>query len=344
MMLKENIRNLRKEKGMTQEALAEAMGVTTAAVSKWETGQCVPDVELLLNLADFFEVSVDTLLGHELKADRNRTLLEEMESLALEQRFDEAKELAQKLLRNYPNDYDVVSKAADLYYRSDVTVDGSSDMEYSIELTKRLFTLLDDPTGIERFNLLSRLGNQYELLRNWEMARKYYQESNVFCANNRALARMLADEGKYREASDAITEEFTQDLFNLLLNTMSLHKVWRELGELQKAEAALDWAIGMLKSAGRGIAASYGPMLVILYAQKLALAKERGDEAAAEACAEAAITLIEKKDENTAIDFLTENHKKLLVSSNLNTPDLIRQLLAQSATENAFVLTSSRTK
>lgn len=38
MMLNENIRNVRKEKGMTQEALAEAMGVTTAAVSKWETG------------------------------------------------------------------------------------------------------------------------------------------------------------------------------------------------------------------------------------------------------------------------------------------------------------------
>ena len=95
MMLKENIRNIRKEKAMTQEALAEAMGVTTAAVSKWETGQCVPDVELLLNLADFFEVSVDTLLGHELKVDRKKALLEEMEALAGEQRFDEAKELAQ---------------------------------------------------------------------------------------------------------------------------------------------------------------------------------------------------------------------------------------------------------
>ena len=344
MMFHENIRNIRREKRMTQEALAEAMGVTTAAVSKWETGQSAPDVEMLMALADFFEMSVDTLLGHELKADRKKAMLEEMEGLALAQRFDEAKELAQKLLRNYPNDYDVVSKASDLYYRSDVTVQGTSDMEYSIELTKRLFALVDDPTGKERFDLLARLGNQYELLKNYEMARKYYTESNVFCANNRALARMLADEGKYREASDAITEEFTQDLFNLLLNTMSLHRVWRELGELKKAEAALDWGIGMLQTAGRGIAASYGPLRVILYAQKLALAKERGDEAAAEACAEAAIALIEKKEENTAVDFLTDNHKKLLVSSNLNTPDLIRQLLAQSGSENAFVLSSTRTK
>lgn len=343
-MFHENIRNIRREKGMTQEALAEAMGVTTAAVSKWETGQSTPDVEMLLALADFFEVSVDTMLGHRVKEDRKRDLLEEMESLAVAQRFEEAKELAQKLLRNYPNDYDVVSKASDLYYRSDVTAEGSCDMEYSIELTKRLFALLDDPTGIERFNLLSRLGNQYELLGNYEMARKYYTESNVFCANNRALARMLADEGKYREAADAITEEFTQDLFHILVNAMSLHKVWRELGEPDKAEAALDWAIGAVKTAGKGLAENYAPMLVVLYAQKMGMAKQMGDGAKARACAESAIALVEKRGENRSADFLTGNLKKLLISGNLQTPEYIRQLLEESATEHAFVLTATRTK
>lgn len=344
MMLHENIRSIRKAKGMTQEALAEAMGVTTAAVSKWETGQSAPEVEMLMELADYFEVSVDTLLGHTVSADRKQSLLDALEELAKEQKFDEAKALAQKLLRSYPNDYDVVSKVADLYYRSDVTVDGSADMAYSIELTKRLFALLDDPTGMERFNLLSRLGNQYELMKNWDMARKYYTESNVFCANNRALARMLADEGKYREAADAITEEFTQDLFNILLNSMSLHKVWRELGEPEKAEAALDWAICAVKTAGKGLAESYAPMLVVLYTQKMGLAKKQGDEAKANACAEAAIALVEKREQNDSADFLTGNYKKLLISSNLNTPEYIRQLLAESATEHAFVLTSSRTQ
>lgn len=41
-MIGENIRNLRKEKGITQEQLSEVMGVSIAAVSKWETGQCAP--------------------------------------------------------------------------------------------------------------------------------------------------------------------------------------------------------------------------------------------------------------------------------------------------------------
>ena len=343
MKLNENIRNIRKEKGMTQEQLAEAMGVSTACVSKWETAQSAPEVEMLLELADFFEVSVDTLLGHEVSADRKQSKLNAMEELAKAARFAEAKELAQKLLRNYPNDYDVVSKAASIYYRSHVTVNGNADMEYTIELTKRLFKLLDDPTGMKRFDLLSSLGNQYELLGDRDMARKYYAESNVGGVNDRALARLLADEGKYQEAADAITMEFTQDLFNLLLNAMSLHSVWRELGEPDKAEAALNWAIGAIKTAGKELARNYAPMLVILYTQMMALAKERGQEDKAQACAESAIALIEKPEENSSPDFLTGNHKELLISSTLNNPDFIREVLNQSGTDQAVVLTSSRT-
>lgn len=343
-MLSENIRNIRKEKGMTQEALAEAIGVTTAAVSKWETGQSVPEVGMLMELADFFEVSVDALLGHKLAADRRKSKLDELETLGNDQKFDEAKELAQKLLRNYPNDYEVVSKVADLYYRCDGAEKGISDMEYSIELTKRLFALLDDPTGMERFDLLSRLGNQYELLKNWEMARKYYTESNVFCANNRALARMLAEEGKYREAADAVTEEFTQDLFNIVLNSMSISKVWRELGEPEKAEAALDWAIGAVKSAGKDLAENFTPMLVVLYILKMELAKQQGDDNKARVCAESAIALAEDREVNESCDFLTNNLKKLTVSSNLKSPAYIRQLLEDTATEHTFMITATRKK
>lgn len=54
----------RKEKGITQEQLAEHIGVSKAAVSKWESGQSYPDILLLPELATFFNVSVDELLGY----------------------------------------------------------------------------------------------------------------------------------------------------------------------------------------------------------------------------------------------------------------------------------------
>ena len=60
--LNERIKKLRKEKGLTQSQLADKLGVTDKAVSKWEVGEANPDISLLVNLANIFDVSVDYLL------------------------------------------------------------------------------------------------------------------------------------------------------------------------------------------------------------------------------------------------------------------------------------------
>ncbi len=59
----ENIRRSRKQKGMTQEALAQVLGVSAQAVSKWETGQSAPDIGLLLPLSKALGIGVNDLLG-----------------------------------------------------------------------------------------------------------------------------------------------------------------------------------------------------------------------------------------------------------------------------------------
>ncbi|MBR3553963.1 MAG: helix-turn-helix transcriptional regulator [Clostridia bacterium] len=59
----ESIRRLRKQRDLTQEALAEFLGVSFQAVSKWERGESCPDIALLPTIAAFFSVSVDELLG-----------------------------------------------------------------------------------------------------------------------------------------------------------------------------------------------------------------------------------------------------------------------------------------
>ena len=63
MNLGHNILALRRQKGVTQEELAAALGVTSAAVSKWENNYTLPDVLMLSALADYFAVTTDELLG-----------------------------------------------------------------------------------------------------------------------------------------------------------------------------------------------------------------------------------------------------------------------------------------
>lgn len=62
-MFAETLRRLRRERKLSQGALASALQITQQAVGKWETGRSQPDAEMLRRVADFFEVSVDTLLG-----------------------------------------------------------------------------------------------------------------------------------------------------------------------------------------------------------------------------------------------------------------------------------------
>ncbi len=63
MSFADNLRQVRKEKGLSQEALAEIMYVSRQAVSKWEQGEGYPEVEKLLLLANRLNVSLDSLMG-----------------------------------------------------------------------------------------------------------------------------------------------------------------------------------------------------------------------------------------------------------------------------------------
>ena len=69
MKLSEKIMILRKQKGWSQEELAEKLEVSRQAVSKWESGQASPDIEKILKMSQLFEVSTDVLLKEEYDVD-----------------------------------------------------------------------------------------------------------------------------------------------------------------------------------------------------------------------------------------------------------------------------------
>ena len=85
----DRLRFCRRQRGLTQEQLAEAMGVSVAAVSKWELGQSVPELETLLELADFFDLSVDALLGFRLRDGGCQEAGARIDAARREKRYDE---------------------------------------------------------------------------------------------------------------------------------------------------------------------------------------------------------------------------------------------------------------
>ena len=73
-MFKENLVQLRKLKQMTQEDIAEKIGVTRQAVAKWEAGETIPDLDKCRLLAELFEVSLDELANYDLEENMGMSL------------------------------------------------------------------------------------------------------------------------------------------------------------------------------------------------------------------------------------------------------------------------------
>ena len=65
----EFLKHLRKEKGLTQEQLAEAFYVSSRTVSRWETGSNMPDLEILIELADYYDVDIREIIDGERKSE-----------------------------------------------------------------------------------------------------------------------------------------------------------------------------------------------------------------------------------------------------------------------------------
>lgn len=86
-MLKENIKIIRKSKGLSQQELAIKLNVVRQTISKWEQGLSVPDAEMLISLSEVLETPVSTLLGEnisESKADDIKAISEKLEVINLQ--------------------------------------------------------------------------------------------------------------------------------------------------------------------------------------------------------------------------------------------------------------------
>ncbi|MBE6699256.1 MAG: helix-turn-helix transcriptional regulator [Ruminococcaceae bacterium] len=108
MSIGSTIKRLRLEKGMTQEQLAEFLGLSTNAISQWECDKTAPDISNLPVLANIFEVSADILLGIDLAKNKKQAEIEEFKEkyakLHSQGKTEERVLLSRAMQKKYPND------------------------------------------------------------------------------------------------------------------------------------------------------------------------------------------------------------------------------------------------
>ena len=217
MKLAENIRAFRKERGLTQEQLAEVLGVTTGAVHKWEARLSVPDVELIVKMADFFDTSVDVLLGYELKDNRLKATVQRLREYR-RNKDPEGLAEAEKALKKYPHSFKIVRECASLYSGFGLESGNRAYLLRSLELTEQSLPLLGQNTApeINEQTIYGKMANIYLGLDETDKAIELLKAHNAGGFYNHKIGQILAMRERGDEAAPFLSEAMAQIVGKLI--------------------------------------------------------------------------------------------------------------------------------
>lgn len=220
----------RRRKGITQDELAEFMGVSKAAVSKWETESTYPDILLLPRLAAYFDMSIDELMGYEPQMDKreiretHRRLSEEFTTLPFEEALEHCREYAREYYSCYPLVFQIGSLLVNHFMLAQNAEAGEQILREASELFRRVKEGTDDP-GLGKEALHMEAYCLLLLRRPEEVLELLKEKTPVTSAPELLLASAWKQTGDRREARRVLQIGIYREviaLLNLLTSYMEL--------------------------------------------------------------------------------------------------------------------------
>lgn len=247
MMLAENIRAFRKERSLTQEQLSEALGVTAGAVYKWEAKLSIPELELIIQMADFFDTSVDVLLGYEVKDNRLEATVKRLQEYRRSKDWDGLAE-AEKALKKYPHSFQIVNASAALYRAFGFESGDKALFHRALELLEQSRLLLsqnEDPQISEQ-TIYGRIAQTYLGLGETDKAIELWKTHNADGVFSPQIGHILAQNDQVEEAEPFLSEALTKLLSNLVNTIVGYMNVYMKRGDQASTQAILSWGVGLL--------------------------------------------------------------------------------------------------
>ena len=255
--LAENIKKYRKEMDLTQERLADTMGVTVGAVSKWENGSNIPDIQTMMELANLFNISLDEFVGFDMSSKKIEDMCKNIDDLSFDHHFEEAIKEAKDAISRYPHTFKVLYTCGDMYYRKILeglemdNVD-NDDVEKAIEIYQTALNHLDqnkDPE-VSDYTIKTRLAHMYSLIDS-EKALELLNEINYNGCHNNEIALLLLEMGKTTEALDKFTYALVQNFLGQTV--ISSNTAWAlvetdKKSNLKKATELIDSQIALINA------------------------------------------------------------------------------------------------
>ena len=253
LKLAENIRRSRKERLLTQEQLAEVLGVTAGAVYKWEAGLSVPDLGLIMEMADFFDVSVDVLLGYEMKDNRLEATVQRLRELRRRKDRGGLSE-AEMALKKYPHSFRIVNESATLYRAFGIEDRDASLFRRALDLLEQARLLLpqnEDPEIGEQ-TLYGKMAEIHLGLGSTDKAVELWKTHNDGAVFSHKIGHVLSQGDRAGEAGPYLSEALAKILGDLAATITGYLNFYVSFGDYDSAEAILRWGTGLYAGLRKG--------------------------------------------------------------------------------------------
>lgn len=251
--LAENIRACRKQRALTQEQLAEVLGVTVGAVYKWEARLSQPELGMIVELADFFDTSVDALLGYEVKDNRLEATTERLKECRREKAHVGLSE-AEKALKKYPNSFDIVYQSAALYRVFGLEAQEKKLLSRALELlehARRLLPQNTDPKLGENV-LYGEMAEVLLCLGEVERGVALLKKHNAGGLYSDTLGLTLAADCKRPdEALPYLKEALLKNVASLVRVVMGYLNVYLDRGSDAAAQEMANWGLRVFSGLAR---------------------------------------------------------------------------------------------
>ena len=276
------IKSLRKEREITQEELAEVLGVSCQSVSRWENDSCYPDIEMIPTIAAFFGVSVDKLMGIDEQAEKTAVdrYLSEFQTAISGGDIDGCIRIAREGVAEFPNNYPLLNK---LMYALFVAGDDTGNIpdweenrsKYDAEIVslgERIMKYCPD-TDI-RFEATARLAFHYCESGKNEKGRAIYETlPSMSHCKEQAIWWALSEEEKLPNARDFLRKSY-EALSYALYRLVKLVSAEDALKIIEKLDA-----LDALIYDGNAFEADWSNVKLACYQAKCYAALLRYDEA-----------------------------------------------------------------
>ena len=248
--LPERIRHYRKDRSLTQEALAEALRVTVGTISKWENGITEPDLSMLTDIANFFSVSLDALCGYQAEAGNAAECAKRIRSFYTEERFSDGAGFVETSLKKYPHDFRILYRAGLFYMVRFVVEQSKTDGERAVQLLRRSLDFLEqnDDERIGEVSIRREIADIYAMAEKTDLALKEYKGMNHDGINDVRIGAIYAKlQGKEKEALSYLSDGFISVCAEQISCVFGMVNVFLRQSEYRQAHALMEWAHHMLQ-------------------------------------------------------------------------------------------------